>query len=208
MPLPMIHLSIAQHMSATAPHCASPDFLLGSIAPDAIHTRPGSSRADKDVTHLTPPGERFCDEAAIVALVRQYKASDFALGYAAHLLADNLWMPAIIDPWRAQVSVTEGSPTERELYYQDTDQIDFNIYRAAAWRPAVWDALAQAEAPDLAPLLSAGEIDAWRSRTLHWFEDSSKEPGIAPQHITDAMAQDFIQAASEQIAAWLQQWGD
>lgn len=49
MPWPMVHFSIAEQLWNQNP---SPEFLLGSIAPDAIHMREGSTRQDKGRTHL------------------------------------------------------------------------------------------------------------------------------------------------------------
>ncbi len=206
MPLPMIHLAVAVEMSTANPRCTSPDFLLGSIAPDSIHKRPGSTRADKARTHCEPEGERFADESLVEALVLQYAASDFALGYAAHILTDNLWMKMVLDPWRTRVPTTPETQDERTLYYSETDQVDFNLYHHAPWRPTVWENLAAAEAIDFPPMLSAEEIDGWRVRTLHWFTELKEEPGTDLRYFTDEIAQRFIKDVSPQVAARLAQW--
>ena len=43
MPLPMVHLAISVRMRAQDGRALTPDFLLGSIAPDAIHMRPNAA---------------------------------------------------------------------------------------------------------------------------------------------------------------------
>ncbi len=52
MPLPMVHLAVAIQMHRLEQRIPSPDFLLGSIAPDAIHMRPDTGREDKQRVHL------------------------------------------------------------------------------------------------------------------------------------------------------------
>jgi hypothetical protein len=92
------------------------------------------------------------------------------------------------------------------LYYSETDQVDFNIYHQAPWRPGVWQKLAAVQAVDFPPFLRAAEIDGWRDRTLRWFGELKQEPGVTLQYFTDAMAQDFIHTASQQLAAKFEQW--
>jgi len=58
MPLPMVHLAVAVRLYEAQGVLPPSGFLLGSLAPDAIHARPGTQRADKDVTHLLPGGDR------------------------------------------------------------------------------------------------------------------------------------------------------
>ena len=57
MPLPMIHLAVAVGVHTLAGREPSAAFLLGSIAPDAIHMRDGADRSDKERTHLE--GRRY-----------------------------------------------------------------------------------------------------------------------------------------------------
>jgi hypothetical protein len=52
MPLPMVHLAIAVRAHELMGSEPTPAFLLGSIAPDAIHMRPNATRDDKRKTHL------------------------------------------------------------------------------------------------------------------------------------------------------------
>ena len=52
MPLPMVHLSVAHCLIQDHGYPDSPTFYLGSIAPDAIHVRPGTAQKEKHVVHL------------------------------------------------------------------------------------------------------------------------------------------------------------
>ena len=198
MPLPMIHLAIAVQIGAQDERCLSPAFLLGSIAPDLIHMRPGISRDDKKTTHLIPRGEGSSPDEAIWTLVRSHQADAlavFTLAYAAHVLTDRLWMRQVIDDFEARIppQILADKAQRRALYYGERDQIDFNLYHHAPWRPEVWRKLAAARRPSFPPWLSASEIDQWRSRTLRWF--------------TDALVADFVRAAADHVQDLFAAWG-
>lgn len=206
MPLPMIHLAIAVELGTHDPLYMSPAFLLGSIAPDAIHMRPDATRDDKRSTHLIKHPGGFPQDDEIQALL-QGETPVFEMGYAAHILTDSLWRQTILETFKSRIPDKLDQAAHRTLYYQDTDQIDFDLYHQAAWRAEVWDKLAQAEAVDFPPLLTGAEIDGWRDRTLRWFTELKQEPGITPQYITGPMVQDFISAAAEHVGTHLRQWG-
>jgi hypothetical protein len=74
------------------------------------------------------------------------------------------------------------------------------------WRPDVWDRLAEAQAVDFPPLLTASEIDGWCDRTLCWFTELKEEPGIIPEYLTDTLAQDFVLKATGYIEDLFNQW--
>jgi len=94
MPLPMVHLAVAVQMHRLEGSAPSPDFLLGSIAPDAIHMHPDSGRDDKRRVHLAEIHDPHHERARL--LLAQHgsdrsSAMGFAEGYVAHLLTDYLW---------------------------------------------------------------------------------------------------------------------
>ncbi|MCB0112801.1 MAG: hypothetical protein KDD84_01870 [Caldilineaceae bacterium] len=200
MPLPMVHFAVAIDLYAALNQEISPEFLLGSIAPDAIHLRDGWTQADKVITHFGLPYD-YPDWAKIEPiLARAVDApSPFAAltaGYVAHVLTDQLWIDTVAIPNRDRIPAELSQDERRALYYRETDQIDFNTYRQAPWRPLVWDRLAAAQTADIDPLLTAHEIDRWRLRTLHWFTDPAKEPRITPVYYTDAQVADFVERAA------------
>jgi hypothetical protein len=130
----------------------------------------------------------------------------FAAGYAAHLLTDRLWSSTVTEPLYAQLSAQLDDAARRKLYYQETDQSDCNLYRSMPWQPEVWSRLAQVDAPDFLPLVSAVEIDRWCERTLHWFEDSAHEPHITPQYLTDSLVKNFIIQAVKYVESHFDAW--
>ena len=210
MPLPMVHLAIAVQLAQESSQFPSSAFLLGSIAPDAIHMRPNINPDDKQVTHLNHPADTF-DHVRIQEMLAEKagKASPlvvFSAGYAAHILVDRLWIKMIVEPFRARVPGDMDEAARRTLYYQETDQIDCNLYYRMPWRRAVWDGLEQAVAPDFPPWLNADEIDGWRTRTLRWFEDPTHEPHITPHYLTDETVREFINTATSYLKAQFAAW--
>ncbi|OME86545.1 MULTISPECIES: hypothetical protein [Paenibacillus] len=53
MPWPMVHFMISQQLYLGNP---TPNLLLGSIAPDAVHVRGNITREEKGSTHLVQEG--------------------------------------------------------------------------------------------------------------------------------------------------------
>ena len=154
MPLPMVHLSVAVALSEIDGRFPSANFLLGSLAPDAIHMRPNSVKHDKEHVHLMDLG---LSPSKLLQLFRiEYgmdnaQSSGFVGGYLAHLLTDRLWWQTIITPFRNKFPPTFSDPDFRSLYYKDTDRIDLDLYRQMPWRPQVWTSLASADARDFPP---------------------------------------------------------
>jgi hypothetical protein len=210
MPLPMVHLAVAMEMHKILrvdPRCA---FLLGSIAPDAIHMRPGTGPTDKQRVHLFDGGDP--DHQRVRALLQQfgaYQGADlgFSAGYAAHVLTDRFWEETIGGPFRASFPGDIDPQVRRTLYYQETDQIDFDLYHQAPWRDAVWEKLASCQPQDFAGLVSADEITRWRDRNLTWFGTLKQEPSIIPTHITRIQIEAFILQAAPRIMEKFREWG-
>lgn len=134
------------------------------------------------------------------------RLSTFAAGYAAHILVDRLWIKTIMVPFRARLPAEMDDAARRTLYYQETDQIDCNLYQHMPWRGAVWESLGQVECPDFPPWLNANEIDSWRIRTLGWFEDASHEPHITPHYLTNNLVSKFIDTATQYLKTQFATW--
>ncbi|MHB1357195.1 MAG: zinc dependent phospholipase C family protein [Anaerolineae bacterium] len=209
MPLPMVHLAVAVRICGLEGANPSPDFLLGSIAPDAIHMRPGTSRIDKLRVHLTetadPHNERL-RELLAHAEPQSMQTTGFAMGYITHILTDQQWTVTVGDSFRRSIP-PDLSPQELSaLYYQETDQVDIGLYRKVPWRLEVWSKLAAAQPKDFFTLLTADEIARWRDRTLAWYDDPAHDPRITPAHITGEDVNEFIVQAAERILATYRAW--
>jgi len=209
MPCPMVHLAVAVEMHKPEKSFPSPDFLLGSIAPDAIHMRPGTGKEDKLLVHLleqADPCRQRARQLLAYYATEKYEAREFAKGYVCHLLTDDLWYRTVIEPFFKCVPQELSGEQRRSLYYQETDQLDFDLYHQAPWRQEVWSGLAAAKPIDFAGLLTAEEIGHWQHRTLIWFEELKQEPMIKPVYITTLVVHTFIDKAVAEIAKTLEAW--
>ncbi|CAG7616074.1 hypothetical protein PAESOLCIP111_01862 [Paenibacillus solanacearum] len=211
MPLPMVHLNVAVEYFEHG--VVPPAFLLGSIAPDAIHMRKGTNREHKRQTHLTAESQpdlqaymRSRYEHYIVQRGdEQWKW--FVQGYFAHLLTDYLWLLDVYAVFKAKTALDGLAKEEaKSVYYRDTDQIDFHYYRTKPWVRDVWSGLIGARSFDMEPLLTAREIHYWRLRTVHWFDLLGEEPEVEPHYITQPMVDAFIPAAGGRIRELLGAW--
>jgi len=204
MPLPMVHLAIAAQLQKADGEGLSPAFLLGSLAPDAIHMRLNAGLGAKAKVHLVDaPDPQF---ERVRALLGAEAEMGFAAGYAAHLLTDHLWREQVIEPFHRDSPPDLAEEVKRALYYRETDQVDFDLYHRMPWRQAVWRLLADARPPDFAGLLTGAEIGGWRDRTLGWFNSGMQEPGIEPVYIRYGEVLAFIDRAAAWVADTLGAW--
>ena len=206
----MIHFAIAVGLSAKRESFPTPEFLLGSIAPDAIHMRPNIGPDDKKRVHLRQSPDSS-DEERIRALFVAHchenaEAVEFAQGYTAHLLADQLWRKTVFASFRERRPQELTASQERSLYYDEADQIDFDLYNGMPWRPRVWQGLAAAQARDFADLLTGAEIRSWQERTLKWFDSLKEEPKLKPVYLTLEIAHNFVEQAVEMTAKHFASW--
>ncbi|WP_422657509.1 hypothetical protein ACK8P5_17315 [Paenibacillus sp. EC2-1] len=98
MPWPMVHFAVAVHTQMVQ---RSPSFLLGSIAPDAIHVREHVTREAKGSTHFvfnnTLPSVEVL-KTKYVEYLRMHREPEwelFVLGYFAHIYTDLRWIQTI-----------------------------------------------------------------------------------------------------------------
>ncbi|MFO7698232.1 MAG: hypothetical protein R6X16_13900 [Anaerolineae bacterium] len=213
MPLPMVHLTVAVTMLADLNFPRVPEFLLGNLAPDAIHMREGWTPDDKRRTHLFLSSGDLSTGAdgAVLALLASWNdrvtgIEPLHLGYAVHLLTDLRWREQIWLPLKGRLPGDLGYQEERALYYRETDEVDRLLFESAPWRPEVWRLLATARQADVPGMVSAQEIDLWRQRTLHWFEQLA--PASEPlAYLSLELVQDFARDTGRQVAYWLAEHG-
>ncbi|NUU79854.1 hypothetical protein [Paenibacillus xylanilyticus] len=220
MPLPMVHLHVAVLFANACPeHVERGSFYLGNIAPDSIHMREGTTREDKEYTHFNPKG----DENYVARLQEVYSTymeqrSDegwkwFVRGYFMHVLTDYFWFRSLYPEFVERVTRTDDNNgvkrTKDELgrlYYQETDQIDFNLYHHAGWSGDVWRLLKCTPSYDVVGRLTAEEILRWRDRTVSFFNEQANEPGIVPAYMTDDMVSSFVTDTVQRLIVLIHSW--
>ena len=182
MPLPMVHLDIARRLVNAGYKVEKlPQFYLGVISPDAIHMRKDSDRQHKNDTHFIPAGKRWVevDEKEYILFMKDFVQKnlgslddDFLRGYALHIITDMLWTQQVYQRFVGKYKEDPAPIQAQQMaYYNDADILDQEIYNESDWRPAVWEQLVKSESNDFLDLLSREEINLWKERTLHWFDE-------------------------------------
>ena len=169
MAFPMVHLAVAYKWAENYNKAVfnSPEFYLGAISPDAIHSRPDVDRDDKRKTHLQV-NSRDGDFRYIPEFILKH-SNPFGIGYVVHLITDYHWIHYYLNNFPGLFD--ENGKTIPALYYNDTDQVDYMLYDKLPYRQFMFDMMEKAVSPDLDDLLTSGEIESWKQRTLHWFEN-------------------------------------
>lgn len=218
MPLPMVHLNIANLIADSLQvETDRGSFYLGNIAPDSIHMREGTTREDKEYTHFNPKDEGDYParlQELYLSYINQHTDEGwkwFVRGYFMHVLTDYYWFRSVHPEFVERVSQADQHTgiirTKDELarlYYQETDQIDFNLYQGSSWSEEVWQMLNRTPGYDMTDRLTADEIVRWRDHTFSFLY--GEEPGITPQFITGERVQVFVEETVQRLIALLSSW--
>lgn len=218
MPLPMVHLNIANLITDSLQGQADRgSFYLGNIAPDSIHMREGTTRDDKEYTHFNPKdeGDYVGGLKELYLSYMQQRADEgwkwFVRGYFMHVMTDYYWFRSVHPEFVERVNKEDlsiGTSRSKEelarLYYQETDQIDFDLYRGSSWSEEVWQVLNSSLGYNMTDRLTADEIVRWRDHTFSFL--NGEEPGITPEFITGERVQVFVEESVERLIALLSSW--
>ena len=169
MPLPLVHLGVARNLLEELKIKDKNYFYLGCIAPDAVHMRNNFCREDKNASHLYTGDKEICINNTIDFINKTN--GDFFLGYGAHILTDIIWNKTIYANFKIKYK-EDPLPLQSQTwaYYNDTDQLDFELFNKLSYRKEVWDCLSDSNGIDAENLVSANEINSWNTRTLHWYD--------------------------------------
>lgn len=220
MPLPMVHLHVAVLFADANPERVERGpFYLGNIAPDSIHMREGTTREDKEYTHFNPKDdENYVARLQELYFVYIQQRSDkgwkwFIRGYFMHVMTDYYWFRSVYPEFVERVNSTDETNDVKRtkdelgrLYYQETDQIDFNLYYHANWSGNVWHMLKSTQSYDVEGRLTAEEILRWRDRTISFFNEQANEPRIVPTYLTDNLVQAFVTDTVQRLSLLFQSW--
>jgi len=218
MPLPMVHLSIANELKNIGFTIQDfPMFYLGNISPDAIHMRENSDRIAKKITHLgrsSSVSMNWTDESEeeyIEIMLKFFETNknivnnNFLLGYIIHILTDLYWAKSVLMDFDNEYkNDLLPNQDERTAYYNDTDLIDLKIFLESPWRGEIWENLEKVKEFDFLDLLSGNEIYLWKERTLNWFitKDFSQLNPI--KYISEKTIDNFIKQCSRKINGIIQ----
>lgn len=218
MPLPMVHLLLANTIYTCQNKGCHPYFLLGSIAPDAIHARPGTNRLDKHKTHLFLQGHS--EESSVEQHLKNVESLlasgdvveanqwEFLKGYCVHTMLDMVWIHDIFLVLEKSLR-SGGVPFTdvRTKYYEETNYCDALIFQKEKWVPGVQEILAQTEPLDGPTGLTANEIESWRNEVLQKMQGYKTYAGPVSHYITYPVIQKMVQRVSKQIIKKFEDWG-
>lgn len=177
MPLPMVHLLLAEKIGKKIGKEPDAYFLLGSIAPDAIHMRPGTNRKDKHRTHffrgkqwdgqeVQMHWETVLEKLECYADARPEQRS-FATGYCLHTLLDITWIEQVFNVLARTLRAGGiGFEDIRTKYYAETNACDAFLYQQSVWVPKVRSLLTGVPSFAFEQVLTAEEIGLWRDVVL------------------------------------------
>lgn len=211
MPWPMVHFCIAEQVWKQD---LTSELLLGSVAPDAIHMREGTTRQDKGRTHLcqedgTMPDlaviQRFC-EVNLSSTDQRFR--HFIMGYAAHILTDLRWTETVWQAFVEKIGQQDHEPNEpiKNIYNREVCQLEYHLLRSEEWADRALTSLLHSTTYPLPPLLTEREITLYGERVVRNLRDGTIEPRILPFYITDDIVKKFIDRTSVELKELAGMW--
>jgi len=217
MAFPLTHLLVADEISKTDPDPGL--FLLGSIAPDAIHYRPkyknwsskGFSKNGigpaKKITHLCPISDEkwgyITDNNGWAQQVKNFlnqnPNSPQHKGYAAHILTDILNNQTIWTTFRKN-HPKEAAKGYSGRYYDELKNIDLKLYHEYYKNSRIPELLKDTTAKDMPNLVAAEEIHAIRDNILYvQYKDAPPPSQMDYLYVNFDEVLDFIQEAARYV---------
>ncbi|TYP73329.1 zinc dependent phospholipase C family protein [Paenibacillus methanolicus] len=208
MPYPMVHFAIASALWSQQPR---PGFVIGSIAPDAVHVRGQVTRREKGMTHFVaedqfPPLEALKEKCLhYIGLHPELDWKDYILGYIAHIYADIRWTETVYADFE---KAYQGEREQiRRTYNVESDQAEFELMRKAEWADVILNQLQTAQAYAIEPLLTDREVSQYRDIKLAWLRNKDNEPRIAPGYLREDVIRPFVSRTAAELRELYQQWG-
>lgn len=208
MPYPMVHFAIASELCLYKP---TSSFLIGSIAPDAIHVRGNITRKEKGVTHFVNednfPSIEVLKEKCLyyLSLNDDVDWKDFILGYIAHIYADIRWTETVYINYENEY---QGDKDDiRKTYSIESNQVEFYLKRSEEWAEAILNKLQIADAYTIEPLLTQIEVSQYRDIKLLWQSDMENDLQIAPMYLREDVIRNFVSKTTIEINDLYEEWG-
>lgn len=208
MPFPMTHMQIAYQMLGRFSWLERPaDYMLGSIAPDAVHFCEQYDAGLKEASHLWHYGPKWgitMDAESWKKNVRDFWMREkkngnqnFLAGYCVHILTDWLYDRRIWSPFRQMHEGPGGMPEEVfEQYRKEAHLADRWLYQTSRDAEAVWRLLKEAQSHGIEGCVRADEVEKQRKSVLtEQFPDENRLPADIGGniYITKEMLESFIQ---------------
>ncbi|MBM7563116.1 zinc dependent phospholipase C family protein [Paenibacillus sacheonensis] len=124
----IMHLIIANRIAETLSLEDRVPFLIGSLAPDAVATKNESHFFKGDLKDFT----RHVDFKGFLQKYREHAGNPYVLGYAAHLIADDMWMKGFNLAWLK--NRMEADPGLYAQYHRDFRSLNGKLLEHYGYR--------------------------------------------------------------------------
>ena len=181
MAFPLTHMLVAEKVLEKLILPSPEQFILGSIAPDAVHYRKsvkndprGELGSLKKITHLCPTSEErwgyITDNdgwgVCVEKFLEKHPNDSLYTGYAMHVLTDMLNNKLLWYNFRTK-HPEEAAKGYTSDYYKDLSCIDFKLYNDFANGGNILTLLEKAEPQDIPGLVTSHELGAIQNNLLH-----------------------------------------
>ena len=205
MAQPMMHLLIADKIytgNVISIHSYG-DFLLGSIAPDAVHVKENYIRELKDISHY-----RFDSKSHISyfdTFINEYQTSenkDFVVGYLVHLLSDMIWYHSVRVPFKKEfLKAPTPNMSMNEAYYADCEHIEQLMF-AEKNASHIIEAVNSGKAYSLEGLIDSENVIAWKEKLI--FDYNNKKNILHhTRYISEQHVRDYIENCTKECTEYL-----
>ncbi len=209
MAQPMMHLLVAEIIYSSK-HIlirSFEDFLLGSIAPDAVHMKADYVRELKDISHYG-----FSSQSSIHffdAFMEKYENADnrdFVCGYLVHLVSDLIWYHHVRVPFKERFAQNPSKDMSmNEMYYSDCEQIEQMLYSHEK-AESVIKSLKDSNAITIEGMIDAQDVEKWKDVLLKKY-DGRTQDFTDTTYISKQQIEDYIAKCAEQCLAYLETQG-
>ena len=205
MAQPMMHLLIADkiYTKNCSSICSYADFLLGSIAPDAVHVKKNYKREIKDISHYSFDSKSnisFFD-----TFINEYSTSEnkhFVVGYLVHLLSDMIWYHAVRVPFEEEFQKEPSqNMSMNEAYYADCEQIEQLMFFEKN-ASCIIEAVDSGKAYSLEGLIDEEDVKAWKEKLIFDY-NNKKNILINTKYISEQHIRDYIANCAEECIEYL-----
>ena len=197
----MMHLLIAGKIyeSRTISISSYGDFLLGSIAPDAVHVREQYTREMKDISHYS-----FNSESQIEffdTFIEEHETSgniDFVVGY------DMIWYHSVRVPFKDKFSKKPSMDMSMNgAYYFDCGQIEQRLFFDNEADQIIKN-VDSGMAYSLEGMIDKHEVYIWKDKLLAQY-NSREQNFINSRYISEQQIREYIAECSDKCVEYLKQ---
>ena len=204
MAFPLTHLFVAHEMMNNFDVKDRADFLLGCLAPDAVHYRKsfvgvsmGVIGQAKKVSHLCPVSNEKWGyvtdnegwQKSVQNFLLEQEQSPFRLGYATHVLTDIYNNKTIWSNFRVN-HPQEAIKGYKSAYYDDLKHIDVLLKGDKEVTEEICEKLAVANSIGIDGLVSAWEVEAIKQTMIFEYGNVSQTSSIDKKYSTKFISYD------------------